>query len=106
MQIALGLFNFFVSFQHMSMNITLGSEQERFIRAQLAQGQFQSANEVVAMALQLLERQQREYQAWVEDVRGKVDEAAQELERGEGIPLEVVVDQLQDKFRKAREAQG
>jgi antitoxin ParD1/3/4 len=85
------------------MNITLGSEQEQFIREQLAQGQFQSANEVVAMALQLLARQQQEYRGWVEDVRGKVDEAAQELERGEGIPLEVVTDRLQDKFRKARE---
>jgi antitoxin ParD1/3/4 len=88
------------------MNITLGSEQEQFIQEQLAQGQFQSANEVVATALQLLERQQRDYQAWVEDVRVKVDEAAQELERGEGISLDTVVDELQGKFRKAREAQG
>jgi antitoxin ParD1/3/4 len=84
------------------MNITLGSEQEQFIREQLAQGQFQSVNEVLAMALQLLARQQQEYRGWVEDVRGKVDEAAQKLERGEGIPLEVVTDRLQDKFRKAK----
>jgi antitoxin ParD1/3/4 len=88
------------------MNITLGSEQEQFIREQLAQGQFQSANEAIAIALQLLERQQQEYQVWIEDVRGKVDEAAQELERGEGIPLDAVVERLQDKFQKAREAQG
>jgi antitoxin ParD1/3/4 len=88
------------------MNITLKSEQEQFIRKQLAQGQFQSANDVIATALQLLERQQQDYEAWEEDVRGKVNEAAQELERGEGIPLTVVVDQIQDKFRKAREAQG
>jgi antitoxin ParD1/3/4 len=88
------------------MKITLGSEQEQFIQEQLAQGQFQSANEVVATALQLLERQQRDYQVWVEDVRVKVDEAAQELERGEGISLDTVVDKLQGKFRKAREDQG
>jgi antitoxin ParD1/3/4 len=88
------------------MNITLGSEQEQFIQEQLAQGQFQSANEVVAIALQLLKCQQRDYQVWMEDVRVKVDEAAQELERGEGISLDTVVDELQGKFRKAREAQG
>jgi antitoxin ParD1/3/4 len=67
------------------MNITLGLEQEQFIQKQLAQGQFQSANEVVAMALQLLERQQQKYQGWVEDVRVQVDEAAQELERVRGF---------------------
>ncbi len=88
------------------MNITLGSEQEQFIQEQLAQGQFQSASEVVATALQLLERQQRDYQVWLEDVQVKVDEAAQELERGEGIALDTVVGELQGKFRKAREAQG
>jgi len=88
------------------MNITLGLEQEQFISEQLAQGRFQSANEVVAMALQVLEHQQRDYQAWVEDVREKVDEAAQSLERGERIPLEVVSERMQARFRRAREAQG
>lgn len=88
------------------MNITLGSEQEQFISEQLAQGKFQSADEVVIKALQVLERQQRDYQVWVEEVREKVDEAAQSLERGERIPLEVVTDRIQVKFRKAREAEG
>ncbi|MCG9893300.1 MAG: type II toxin-antitoxin system ParD family antitoxin [Thermosynechococcaceae cyanobacterium MS004] len=88
------------------MHITLGSEQEQFISEQLAQGKFQSADEVVTKALQVLERQQRDYQAWVEEVREKVDEAAQSLERGERIPLEVVTDRIQVKFRKAREAEG
>ncbi len=85
------------------MNITLGSEQEQFIQEQLAQGQFQSANEVVTTALQLLERQHRDYQVWLEDVQVKFDEAAEELERGEGIALDTVVSELQGK---AREAQG
>jgi antitoxin ParD1/3/4 len=88
------------------MNITLGSEQEQFISEQLAQGKFQSANEVVAIALQVLERQQQDYQVWVEEVREKVDEAAQSLARGERVPLEAVADRIQSKFREAREAQG
>jgi antitoxin ParD1/3/4 len=88
------------------MDITLGLEQEQFISEQLAQGKFQSANEVIARALQVLERQQQDYQIWVEEVREKVDEATQSLARGERIPLEVVVDQMQTKFREAREAQG
>jgi antitoxin ParD1/3/4 len=60
---------------------------------------------VVVIALQLLEEQQRDYQVWIEDVRSKVDEAAQELARGEGIPIDVVVNRIQEKFRKAREDQ-
>jgi antitoxin ParD1/3/4 len=88
------------------MNITLGLEQEQFISEQLAQGKFQSANEVIVRALQVLERQQQDYQMWVEEVREKVDEAAQSLAQGERIPLEVVADRMQAKFREAREAQG
>jgi antitoxin ParD1/3/4 len=60
---------------------------------------------VVVVALQLLEEQQRDYQVWIEDVRSKVDEAAQELARGEGIPIDVVVNRIQEKFREAREDQ-
>ncbi|PZD74415.1 hypothetical protein C1752_01166 [Acaryochloris thomasi RCC1774] len=88
------------------MNISLASEQEQFIREQLAQGKYQSADEVVITALRVLERQQQGQQAWVEEVREKVEEAAQSLERGERIPLEVVTDRLQAKFRQAREQQG
>jgi len=53
--------------------------------------------------LQLLQEKQREYEDWVEDVKIKVNEAAAELERGEGVPLETVVEQIQAKFRHARE---
>jgi antitoxin ParD1/3/4 len=77
---------------------TLKSKQEQFILKQLTQGQFESANEVITKALQLLE-----YQDWQKDLQRKVNEAAQELERGEGMPLAVVVDQIQDKFSEAHE---
>jgi antitoxin ParD1/3/4 len=69
-------------------------------------GKFQSANKVVTIALQVLERQQRDYQAWVEEIREKVNEAAQSLEQGKKIPSEVVTDRIQAKFREAHEAQG
>ena len=85
------------------MNITLKPEQEQFIQNQLAQGRFPNAEAVINQALQLLQEKQREYEDWVEDVRVKVNEAAAELERGEGVPLEKVVEQIQAKFRHARE---
>jgi antitoxin ParD1/3/4 len=85
------------------MNITLNPEQEQFIKTQLEQGKFPDAQAVINQALQLLQEKQKEYEEWVEDVRIKVNEAAAELERGEGVPLETVVEQMQAKFRHARE---
>jgi antitoxin ParD1/3/4 len=85
------------------MNITLKPEQQQFIQNQLAQGRFSNAEAVINQALELLQEKQREYEDWVEDVRVKVNEAAAELERGEGVPLETVVEQIQAKFRHARE---
>jgi antitoxin ParD1/3/4 len=74
------------------MNVTLKPEQEQFVKTQLAQGRFADAEAVINQALQLLQEKQREYEEWVEDVRVKVNDAAAELERGEGIPLETVVE--------------
>ncbi len=84
------------------MSITLKPEQERFIREQIARGRFRSIDEVLAQAFKLLEEKSQEYEAWIEKSRQQVDEAAAELERGEGIPLEIVMEQLQDKFRQSR----
>jgi antitoxin ParD1/3/4 len=85
------------------VSITLEPEQEKFIQEQVARGRFKSVNEVLVHALVLLEQQYREDEAWIEDVRQKVDEAKVQVERGDVLPLETVMAQLQDKFRQARE---
>lgn len=86
------------------MSITLKPEQEQFIREQVARGRFKSVDEVLAQAFKLLEEKYQEYEAWTEKTRQQVDEAATELDRGEGMPLETVMEQLQTRFRRAREA--
>jgi antitoxin ParD1/3/4 len=88
------------------MNITLSPEQMQLIEAQLAQGSFSSPSEVITKALQTLAQTQKHYSEWEEEVRQSIKEAEAELSRGEGIPLETVREQLQEKFRKAREVQG
>ncbi len=85
------------------MSITLEPKQERFIQEQVARGRFKSAHEVLAHAFMLLEQKYREDEAWIEDVRQKVDEARAEVARGDVLPLETVMAQLHDKFRQARE---
>lgn len=86
------------------MNITLNPEQQQFIQAQINRGRVKSVDELLTQAFKLLEERYQEYEGWIEETRQQVDEAAAELDRGEGIPLETVVEHLQDKFRQARDS--
>jgi antitoxin ParD1/3/4 len=78
------------------MSIALKPEQQQFIQQQIALGRFGSEEEVLEKALQLLSSQYREYDNWVEDTRAKIDEAQAEIDRGDGIPLDVAMTQLHD----------
>ncbi|BAY09068.1 ribbon-helix-helix domain-containing protein [Calothrix sp. NIES-2098] len=87
------------------MNIKLKPEHEQFIQAQIATGRFTNADEVIDIAFQLLEKLNSDYVQWIEDTRQKVDTAIAEIERGEGLDGETVVNQILERFQKAREAQ-
>ncbi|MDJ1169789.1 type II toxin-antitoxin system ParD family antitoxin [Roseofilum sp. BLCC_M154] len=84
------------------MNVTLKSEQAELIQQQINSGKYQTPEEVIAEALQLLDRRDREYENWVEETRQKVDIAIEELRQGEGIDGEVVIAQLKDKLKQSR----
>jgi len=86
------------------MNVTLKSEQAELIQQQINSGKYQTPEEVIAEALQLLDRRDREYENWVEETRQKVDIAIEELRQGEGIDGEVVIAQLKDKLKQARQS--
>jgi antitoxin ParD1/3/4 len=73
------------------MNIALKPEQEQFIQSQIDRGRFKSADEAVSQAFKLLEKQDRDYQHWIEDTRQKVEVAVAELDRGEGVELDLVI---------------
>jgi antitoxin ParD1/3/4 len=88
------------------MSITLKPEQEQILQQQVNLGRFKSTDEVLESALRLLVEQYQDYEAWVEEVRSKVDEAKAEADRGEVLPLETVMAQLQSKFQQAREHQA
>ena len=88
------------------MSITLKPEQEQLIQHQVTLGRFNSTDEVLESALRLLVEQYQEYEAWVEEVRAKIDEAKAEADRGEVLLLEAIMAQLQKKFQQAREHQA
>ncbi len=85
------------------MSIILKPEQEQFIHEKLKSGKYQNADEVIAIAFRLLEAQEKDYEQWVEETRKKVNVGLAELEHGEGLDGEVVIEQLREKFRRARE---
>ncbi|NJO64861.1 MAG: type II toxin-antitoxin system ParD family antitoxin [Richelia sp. RM2_1_2] len=88
------------------MNIQLNPEDEQFIQAQITRGKYENPEEVISKALKLLDEWEKGYQNWVEETRQKIEVAVEQLERGEGIDGEVVVEQLREKIRKARENQS
>ena len=87
------------------MHIQIKKEHEKFIQAQIAIGKYNNPEEVADIAFQLLEKLNVEYAQWIEETREKVDVAIAELERGEGLDGETVVNQILERFQKARERQ-
>ena len=85
------------------MSITLNPEQETIVDNLIATGSFQTAEEVLQVALNLLEQERQSYQSWVIETREKVREGIESLDRGEGVDGETVVNYLLAKLRQAKE---
>lgn len=86
------------------MTIQLKPEQEKFIKSQVASGKYNSPEEVMDKMFLVFERLQSEYDEWVSETRKKIDIATAEIERGEGLDGETVINELLERFKKAREA--
>ncbi|AFY92263.1 ribbon-helix-helix domain-containing protein [Chamaesiphon minutus] len=88
------------------MASVLTPEHERFIQSQIEAGQFSNPEEVIDTAFRLLEKQNAEYIQWVNEVREKVDIARAEVARGEVLDVEIVVNDILERFLQAREARS
>ncbi|MEO1762942.1 MAG: type II toxin-antitoxin system ParD family antitoxin [Cyanobacteria bacterium J06629_18] len=82
------------------MQIQIKPEHEKFIQAQISTGKYKNPEEVADIAFKLLEKLNIEYAQWIEETRQKVDVAIAELERGEGLDGETVVNQILERFKK------
>ena len=80
------------------MNIQLQPKQEEFIQKQLSTGKFDSPEQVIDAAFKVLENLQDDYWQWVDETRQKIDVAIQELDNGEGLDGETVMNDLLAKF--------
>ena len=83
------------------MSITLTTNQENFIQTKLQAGKYQSAEEVLEIALRLLDEYDRSDAEWVDDVRHKIDDAIKVSKHTPPIDGETFVDQILQRFQQA-----
>ena len=84
------------------MNIILSPQLENFIQQQIDSGKYTSIDNVREEALALLEKR-NQYEQWVEEIVQKIDIAAQQLERGEGIDGETAINQLREQLQQNKQ---
>jgi antitoxin ParD1/3/4 len=86
------------------MSISLTPNQERLIQTKLQAGKYHSAEEVLEIALRLLDEYDRADSAWVKDVQQKIDAAISE----ESPPIdgETFVNEILERFRQAHQTQA
>jgi antitoxin ParD1/3/4 len=82
--------------------LTITPEHEKLIQDQLDTGRYANAEEVLAIALQLLTRLDAEQQAWIEETRQQIEIGIAELDQGENIDGSTAMDQYLQQFQKAR----
>jgi antitoxin ParD1/3/4 len=84
------------------MNLLLKPEHQKLIEDQLSTGCYANPDEIIAEALELLNKRDQ-YQEWSEEIGQKIDVAAQQLDQGEGIDGESAIAQLRGKLQKNSE---
>jgi antitoxin ParD1/3/4 len=86
------------------MNLTLKPELAEFIQQEILTGKYSSPEEAIEAALNLL-KSKRSTDRLATELRDKIDSAAAQLDRGEGLNGEDVLAGLRAKLQSAREAQ-
>ncbi|WP_017327307.1 type II toxin-antitoxin system ParD family antitoxin [Synechococcus sp. PCC 7336] len=81
------------------MRINLTPEQEHFIQTKLQAGKYRSAEEILEIALRLLDEYDRSEAEWVEEVRVKIDAAVEASTHQPPIDGEMFVNKILERFQ-------
>ena len=84
------------------MSISLTPNQERFIQTKLEAGKYRSAEEVLEIALRLLDEYDHAEAEWVEAIRAKIDAAITASEQTAPVEGEIFVNGILDRFKQAK----
>lgn len=82
------------------MSISLTPAQERFVETKLQSGKYHSTEEVLEIALRLLDEYDRSEAEWVEDVRAKIDAAIEASSHTPPVDGETFVNGILERFRQ------
>ena len=81
------------------MNISLTQKQENIIKRQVQTGKYHSPEEVIEVALQLLDEYEQTDAEWIKDIRQKIDDAIVESEKSPPVDGETFINQIIDRFQ-------
>ena len=87
-----------------TVNVSITPELDAFLRSRVKSGRYQTTSEVVREALRLLERQEREREAALLQLKAKLKRGAAQAERGELAGGDAVFDELRKLIRERRQA--
>lgn len=82
--------------------IKLTSAQEQIVTDKVTAGQYASAEEMIDVALEFLKFLDAESLNWFKQTQQKIQVGIDELDRGEGIDGDVVMERLLQRFQDAR----
>jgi antitoxin ParD1/3/4 len=84
------------------MNFSLTASQEHRIASKLQSGKYHSPEEVLEVALGLLDEYDRADDAWAEEVRTKIDAAIVTSAQTPAIDGETFVNQVLERFQQSK----
>jgi antitoxin ParD1/3/4 len=84
------------------MNISLKPEYEQFVQSQVDSGRFASIDEAIGYAFHLLENEQEYDPLWLEETRQKIAVGLAQIEKGQVLDGNSVIERLQAKVQRAR----
>ncbi len=87
-----------------TVNISLTPELNAFLQSRVSSGRYQTSSEVVREALRLLERQERNREEALQELKAKLERGAAQADRGELIDGDVVFDELRELIVERRRA--
>jgi antitoxin ParD1/3/4 len=86
------------------MSISLTPDQERFVQTKLQAGKYRSVEEILEIALWLLDEYDRSEAEWVEAVRVKIDAAIEASNHSAPVDGETFVNDILERFQQANQA--
>jgi antitoxin ParD1/3/4 len=76
------------------MSVNIPADIEAIVNSHISSGAFACASDVVSAAVRLLDRRKREKQRQVEKLRSMLQEAVDQMDRGEWLDGDEVFDEI------------